>query len=70
MEIYTGHDRCNLFYKNLVNSRMGQGFEDYIDAILDVPMLYILRNKKTIEISGKITFREFMQKAIKVIQPL
>lgn len=59
---YTGHDRCNLFYKNLVNSRMGQGFEDYIDAILDVPMLYILRNKKTIEISGKITFREFMQK--------
>lgn len=59
---YTGHDRCNLFYKNLVNTRMGQGFEDYIDSILDVPMLYIVRNKKTVEISGKLTFREFMQK--------
>jgi len=59
---YTGYDRCNLFYKNLINSRMGQGFEDYINAVLDVPMLYILRNKRTIEISGKITFREFMNK--------
>lgn len=40
---------------------MGQGFEDYIDAIIDVPMLYIERNGKMIELMGKITFREFMQ---------
>ncbi len=59
---YTGFDRCNLFYKNLINTRMGQGFEDYIDAVLDVPMLYIIRNKKIIELNGSITFREFMQK--------
>lgn len=41
---------------------MGQGFEDYIDAIIDVPMLFIQRDDKNIEIMGKITFREFMQK--------
>ena len=59
---YTGVDRCGLFYQNLINSRMGQGFKDYIDAILDVPMLYIERNNELIEINGKITFREFMKK--------
>ncbi len=59
---YTGYDRCNLFYQNLINTRMGQGFEDYIDAIIDVPMLFIQRDDKNIEIMGKITFREFMQK--------
>lgn len=62
---YTGYDRCNLFYQNLINSRMGQGFEDYIDNILDVPMLYIVRDSKMIEISGKITFREFMKKGFR-----
>lgn len=59
---YTGADRCNLFYKNLINSRMGQGFEDYIDAVLDIPMLYIVRNKRMVELNGSITFREFMQR--------
>lgn len=58
---YTGQNRCNLFYKNLVNSKMGQGFEDYIDAILNVPMLYIERGGKYIELSGRITFKEFMK---------
>ncbi len=59
---YTGIDRCGLFYKNLINSRMGQGFEDYIDTILNVPMLYIIRNKQIIELNGSITFKDFMQK--------
>ncbi len=58
---YTGYNRCNLFYQNLINPRMGQGFEDYIDAIIDVPMLYIIRDGRMIELMGKLTFREFMQ---------
>lgn len=44
---------------------MGQGFEDYVDNILDVPMLYIVRDSKMVEISGKITFREFMRKGFR-----
>ena len=59
---YTGYDRCNLFYSNLINSRMGQGFEDYINAIINVPMLYIQRNGRNIELNGKITFKDFMQR--------
>ena len=59
---YTGFDRCNLFYKNLINSRMGQGFEDYIEAVLNVPMLYIQRNGRNIELDGRITFKDFMQR--------
>lgn len=59
---YTGYDRCNLFYSNLINSRMGQGFEDYINAIINVPMLYIQRNGRNIELEGKITFKDFMQR--------
>ncbi len=59
---YTGYDRCNLFYSNLINSRMGQGFEDYINAITNVPMLYIERNGRYIELEGKITFKDFMQR--------
>lgn len=58
----TGYDRCNLFYKNLINSKMGQSFEDYIDAILKVPMIFIERNGEKIEIMGRITFDEFMKK--------
>jgi len=59
---YTGYDRCNLFYQNLMNLKSGQGFEDYIDAIINVPMLYIERDNRIIEIMGKITFKEFMEK--------
>lgn len=59
---YTGYDRCNLFYSNLINSRMGQGFEDYIEAVINVPMLYIQRNGRNIELNGRITFKDFMQR--------
>ena len=41
---------------------MGQGFEDYINAIINVPMLYIQRNGRNIELEGKITFKDFMQR--------
>lgn len=59
---YTGQDRCSLFYASLINSRMGQGFEDYIEAVINIPMLYIQRNGRNIELEGKITFKDFMQR--------
>ena len=37
---YTGKDRCGLFYKNLLDKKNAT-FDDYINAILDVPMLFI-----------------------------
>lgn len=53
---YTGKNRCGIFYDNI------SCFEDYINAILNVPMLFIERNGEKINISGKITFGEFMKK--------
>lgn len=61
---YTDAKRCGLFYKNLLKGRIGRacfGFEDYVDAVFDVPMLFFERGTKKIEVHGKINFREFMK---------
>lgn len=57
---YTGADRCNLFYKNLIDKKENI-YEQYIDSILNVPMIFIIRNNKYIKLNGKITFKEFME---------
>ena len=57
---YTGKERCSLFYKNIIDADNAT-FDDYIDAILDVPMLFIERNGQKIILGCEITFREFMQ---------
>lgn len=57
---YTGKDRCGLFYKNLLDKKNAT-FDDYINAILDVPMLFIERGGKKIPINGEINFYDFMK---------
>lgn len=37
-------------------------FEDYIDYVLQTPMIFINRNGQPVDINGKITFEEFMEK--------
>jgi len=58
---YTDPDRCGLFYNNLINWKPMYGFEDYVDAILDVPMLFFERCNKRILVNGAITFKEFLK---------
>ncbi len=60
---YTGKDRCNLFYKNIFSKLFSSLnlFDNYIDEILDVPMVFIEKNGKSIPIEGEITFREYMK---------
>lgn len=60
---YTGADRCNFFYKNIFESAFAQKniIKNYIKAVLDVPMIFIQRDGKNIDISGKITFKDFMK---------
>ena len=36
-------------------------FKNYIEAVLNVPMIFIERENKIIEINGKITFRDFIE---------
>jgi len=58
---YTDSKRCALFYKNLLKNRSSLGFEDYVDEILNVPMLFFEREGKKIEINGEINFKDFMK---------
>ena len=55
---YTGFDRCNLFYKDIIDKDGGL-YEQYANYILDVPMLFIIRNNEYIEVN--MTFRDFMK---------
>ena len=57
---YTDNARCSSFYNDILDN--ATSFADYIEKILDVPMLFIERDEKKIPINGKITFREFMRK--------
>lgn len=59
---FTGAERCNLFYKNIIDSQGKNLYEQYINNILDVPMIFFIRNNQYIKTEGKITFKEFMQK--------
>lgn len=62
---FTGYDRCNLFYRDLINSDCKDFYNRYVDYILDVPMIFIERNNEFIPINGEITFKEFMEKGYK-----
>ena len=54
----TDNDRCGLATKFNCNMT----FDDYLDTLLSVPMIYIMRNGKYVNIDGKINFRTFMNK--------
>ena len=68
----TDNARCGLINEKLFDKNYDFTFEDYLDTVLNVPMLYISRNhrskqgiitpfKKDILINGKITFEEFLK---------
>ena len=65
---FTGENRCNLFYKNIFKKKFfkyGNIFKNYIQEILDVPMVFIERDNQYIPIKGEITFRQFMKSGYK-----
>ena len=65
---HTGSDRCNLFYRNIFSKKFFKYknvFKNYIEAILDVPMVFIEREGEYIPLKGKITFRDFMKSGYK-----
>ena len=53
----TDNDRCGFAGK--ISEEFS--FDDYIDCILNTPMIFIQRNNTPYEINGDITFDEFMQ---------
>ena len=53
----TDNERCGF----ATNFKPSMDFEGYIKTLLEVPMIYIVRDNKYIHINGKINFKQFMQ---------
>ncbi len=52
----TDNDRCG--FVGQIDEKFS--FEEYIDYVLETPMIFINRDNKTIPINGKMNFKEFM----------
>ncbi len=57
---YTGNDRCEDVLSKIIDNK-DSNFMDYIDSILNIPMIFIERGGKKIVIDGEITFNEFLK---------
>ncbi len=40
----------------------GMTFRDYVNKLLDVPMIFINRDNRTVSLNGRLTFKQFMEK--------
>lgn len=61
----TDNERCGFateFGKNMC-------FKDYVQKLLDTPMIFINRNDKCLSINGKLTFKQFMEKGFEGFYP-
>lgn len=54
----TDNERCGF----ATRFQDGIGFKDYVERLLDTPMIFIYRDNKTVNINGRLTFRQFMEK--------
>ncbi|MGW8321934.1 MAG: glutamate--cysteine ligase [Thermodesulfobacteriota bacterium] len=63
---HTDPARCG-FIERLYHS--DAGFSDYVEYALDVPMLFVERDGKWIEIAGAITFRQYMESGHQAYRP-
>ena len=54
----TDNERCG--FATDFSSRMA--FKDYVETLLDTPMIFINRKNTTLSVNGRVTFRQFMDK--------
>lgn len=54
----TDNERCGFATK----FQDGMGFKDYVNTLLETPMIFINRAEQTISLNGKLTFKQFMEK--------
>lgn len=59
--LLTDNNRCGLVHKKLFDNDYEFCFGDYVDTLLNIPMLYIIRDNNIIEINQKITFDKFIK---------
>lgn len=61
----TDNERCSFMSKKLFDKHSGYGFKDYVDEVIKTPMIYFVRDKKIIEVLGKINFEDFIKNGFK-----
>lgn len=61
----TDNERCG--FATDFNSNMC--FKDYVNLLLDTPMIFINRGDKAINLSGRLTFKQFMEKGFEGFYP-
>jgi glutamate--cysteine ligase len=54
----TDNERCGF----ALNLNKDTCFKDYVDTLLETPMIFINRNNSTVALNGRITFKQFMEK--------
>lgn len=57
----TDNERCAFMSKKLFDIKSGYGFKDYIEEVMQVPMIFMMREDKPIQILGKINFEQFIK---------
>ncbi len=53
----TDNERCGFATK----FQDGMSFKDYVDKLLDTPMIFINRDNTTLSLNGRLTFKQFMK---------
>ena len=54
----TDNERCGFATRFLSDMT----FKDYVNKLLEVPMIFINRNERTVSLNGRLTFKQFMEK--------
>lgn len=54
----TDNERCGFATK----FQDGACFKDYVNLLLDTPMIFINREDRTMNLNGRVTFKQFMEK--------
>ena len=62
----TDNERCGF----ATNFSSNMSFRDYVKLLLDTPMIFINRENAPVEINGRMTFRQFMDKGFEGFIPL
>ena len=54
----TDNERCGFAF----HMQDGMSFRDYVNTLLDTPMIFINRENRPVSINGRLTFKQFMEK--------
>lgn len=56
--LHTDNDRCGLVSRKVFSNNFS--FEEYVDTVLDLPMIFLMRGAQWLDADGKFTFRDYL----------